>query len=453
MQIAEKSPNQIFSQKFVFLMWCFGFLTVFITADSNLLDQLPSSIYLHSIFMANLFHPHFSIYQLIILMMSYVLVMKYQVSVKNAGLSENLVMLATALYIVFLMLNPNNNTLNPILGMPLLSDPSIFVSFIFMITLFTLERTVVITFLRKMVQILLILSVGRATLLLLMWLIGMGNLFFGGVYSSLTEEDTLLIMVLVQLILMLLYFVTREKKYLLFFSIILFLEYTSFRRAGLLLSIISATTFYLYYYIRFAPLKRKMSQLIALLYIFTIIVIANPMRSQKVQLYVARYLGEYINFGGSNQYDYYSANKHFEQSFYGMDIAISQLGFWGSGYGNSSRYSRYNYEGNSGIHNAYFTVWETQGVFALIYFAILIIVIVAWFLKWISNNLDAPPDYLLIKACLFVFILGFMATAWILIVNNLIGLKMVIVRILILAAIFNITPSNYRLLLRGLKDN
>jgi len=66
-------------------------------------------------------------------------------------------------------------------------------------------------------------------------------------------------------------------------------------------------------------------------------------------------------------------------------------------------------------------------------------------LKTFKYRRKYPYDYLLIRTSVLAFVLIFWINSWVLMIHNIIGFKMVVIRLFLLSFLFYVTPSNYYL--------
>ena len=431
------------------LIFFMSLMIVFVSQDPNILDQLPRTIILQNFFMYGFIHKHFSIFQFTILLISFCLLYQSKFSFKNIGFKEKLLIFSTIIYIVLLMLNPNNNTLTPIFGMPLFSDPSLYVGFIFMFTLFySFNKDVIVKFLYTIGKYILIISAFRALLLLFLFLTGNGNNYMGS-STILMEEDTLLLFVLLNIISLALFFIKKDYKFLFLWALFFLVQILSFRRSGFMLIILCNISLFSIFFFGKMNLFKRISFL--LLACFTMLSFFWALENYdsftpQMKLYANRYFGQYYKFKDSYRYEREYRNLHIQQSNQSIEY-ISELPFWGFGYGKVESRNRKNFLGNTGIHNAYFALWEQFGLFALIYHIIIIIVFLNEILKTIMRYKFYPDDYFKIRVAVIIFFAFYLVNAWVLMIHNMIGIKVVFIRLLILSFLFYVTPENYNIII------
>ena len=429
------------------LIWIFALLYVFASQDPNLGDQNLSTILIAKLFMSDIVLPNLSIFELCVFLLSIYIIYKYRMSFWNARFKkERWIFFFTTIYIILSMLNPNSQVQNPILGMPLFSDPTLFIAAFFMFSIFFIKNdNDYLNLIGRIVSAVLLISIIRVFILHFLWLMGMGVSFYS-VNSILMEEDTLLLNVLFGILFFIKYYQTKQKKYFLFWLLYLLLEIFSFRRSGMLLMILVSSSFYILMKTDVSSKVRKYLSLILIIVLLGVLSFNLNIIPPSAQLYLHRYIGQFVELPDSYKYERYAANLHVEQSNESITIYAKNLPFWGFGYGNTSMRSRTNFQGNTGIHNAYYKLWEERGLYALIYFLLIILYVLREALITLKYRRVLTPDLWNLRIAILAFIIFFFINAYVLMMINLIGLKMQIMWIIILSVLFKVNPGNYQTL-------
>ena len=58
-----------------------------------------------------------------------------------------------------------------------------------------------------------------------------------------------------------------------------------------------------------------------------------------------------------------------------------------------------------------------------------------------------PDDYFKIRVAVIIFFAFYLVNAWVLMIHNMIGIKVVFIRLLILSFLFYVTPENYNIII------
>jgi len=438
------------------LLFAIAFLIVFVSQDPNILEQTTQTIFLKNLFFKNFIHPHFSIFQFLFIILAFYLFKQGNVSLANSTTLEKIIVFATGINITLLMINPNNDTKNPILGLPLLSDPSIFVALFLMVAVFlNRNKLLIIAILHKVSIYVFWIAALRALLLMVLYLMGIGNVSLFGVATILMEEDTLILFVLISGIFLTLYLISKQNKFLIVWFIILLVQLLSFRRSGTLSFFLVNSIILLVHYFYGLNVRRKtitFFSVLLLVFGFITTLGSYDVLPRKYQMYVSRYLGAFIDLPSNYDFKEETRNEHIIQSNESFWYAIDNLPFWGFGYGKSEYRSRFNYKGNTGIHNAYFGLWEQFGLFYLIYTLLFVLIFLSEGIKTFRYRKKYPYDLFLIRTSVIAFILVFWINTWVLMIHNVVGFKMVVIRLFLLAYLIYVTPAKY-LLFKGKISN
>lgn|GEM_PF-7078485 len=448
LNIREYISKKISSNYWKFLILIFGIVFTIAPGDyyNNAIDR---SIVLHNILLKGIiFNEHFfSIFDILIILISIKIIRDFGLSLKSAKSGEKLIFFFSILCFIFLMINPNNSTSNPVLGMPLFSDVSNYSHLIFLTAIFFVKfDDAFIIFFKKFTKAVLILILIWSFYLLILWLMGRGNFGFFGVNSILTEDDTLFIIGFAQIVFLALYLIKKEK-YLLISSIFLFIvQVLSFRRSGLFVAILASSTLLLIYYVKYISTTKKITTFVLAaitgLSLSGIIFNYNP--TSNVQFYFYRFFGMFLQNSGTTEID--SDSGHFAHSQWVFDEAVNRLGFWGLGYSDDTGSIVYQ-AGIHGVHNAYVAMWLYRGLMGLALILVIIGVFVIQIIRTVISRNKYPPDFLLIRSAVISFFLYFLVSIFYLSVHHLIDIREIVLRTLIIAFLYKVTPDNYKLLI------
>lgn len=444
MKIIQQGSLPDFTRTLKILIFLLSLIFVIASQDPNLGDQTIQTIILHNLLLKNFIHQHFSVFMFVILLISIIIFFRYDISFGRKKGREKTLIIATFIYTFLLLINPNNDTLNPILGLPLLSDPSLYVGLIFMYVLFFTNTSVSLHFIALFTAFFLKISVANALFLFGKYMLGFGNTFLGS-STVLMEEDTLILLVLVQILLLALFFITGKKSYLFLSVFLILFQFLSFRRSSVLLTVLTNTTYILAYNWRYGNIHKTLIFFILSLGLLSIISINLNNLPEPVIKYMNRYLGQFVDLPKSHKYAAEAKNEHIEQSNYGFAYALDNLEFWGTGFGKRIEKERFNFKGNTGIHNAYYDLWEIQGLYALLYYVLIIVLFLKEALRTIFNRKRLSKEVFLLKLGVIVFFFFFLVNAWVLMMVNLTGIKMVLARTLVLVFLFNVDNTNVKI--------
>ena len=443
MQEIDYKYKQKFPKSFSLVLLIFSIVFV-IASEYQIWPQLDRTVFLSKIFHDGILHPaFFSIFQLLIIILSLYLIKKSGLRLIRPCNKELYLYLSTIIYFLFIMINPNNHTDNPILGLPLLSEISYYTHFLFLAAFLFIKKDIFIIFVGKFIKIIMIVSIIWAAILFILWLFGKGNYSLFGIRSVLTEEDTLFIFSFVQLIFLLQYYLYKRIRYLIIWGFLMFFLILSFRRSCVMISFLTSFSLIILYNI---SIKHKLNKIVVFFmsfFLLVFLVIPFIATSFNVDIYVSRYIGEYISIPGIDFNEDVSRNKHIEQANYGLSLMIKRLSFWGNGLGSS--YTKYDY-GNTGIHNAYFQIWDQYGFVPLLYYLGIILLLIIETIKILINKRMYDRQYFLLKSSILIYLIFFFINAWVLIYDNFIDIRMVFLRGLLLAFLLRVDNRNYKLL-------
>lgn len=421
-----------------------AFILVFVSSDANLAYQNKLTLFFRSIFYEGIGHPRlFRFMDYIFIIIGFLLMNTYGKNIRSNKQAINFLFWITILNSIFLMLNPNSQAELMIFGLPLLSDVSIYSSILFMYFLFYVSDLGFTYFIRTFGKAVLIFATIKVLFLIIFWMLDVGVISIFGISSSLMEEDTLLLFAFLQLVFLYLFFIYTKKKYLLiwfFFAIIILL---SLRRSGFLLALITTIGLLLYRYI--SERKQIILLIVPLMFILLSLIVLSVNIAElpnNVALYLNRYFGSFFSLPNAYKYDHLAHNEHLEQAKYGFERAIEDLSFWGYGYGHNITKAAISYKSNSAIHNSYVAAWMFHGLFYTIYLLIMGIMVFVSFTK----NLVKIKENRYLR--IFQFVVGFyliiyFINHWVLPLSNVVELKMIIFRTILLALFFRMNQTVY----------
>lgn len=427
-----------------FIIVISAFVFIFISSDANLKYQLELTNWFREYFYSGIFHERlFKLFDYIYIILSIALLFKFGINSATQNRISAFFLIITLINLFFVFLNPNHDAKYMVLGLPILSDVSIYTWLLFSFVLFYLKEDGLFYFFRNFTKYLLLFAAIKSLLLLALWSTGSGFYFYG--FSSiLMEEDNLLLFAFLQLVSMALYIENRKIKFLGVWVLLFIVELLSFRRSGMTLAIFSLSIWFVYYQIKFTKATKLLFTLLTLVVIISFvgeIIQSLPFGSK---LYLARYVGEFIAIPGVPTNLEFQYNQHLDQSEYGLEEALAKLSFWGYGFGHDIHKAGIYYLGNSAIHNAYVASWMYHSLFYAIYLIILLLISGFYSLKLYFSKVE--KRFGLVLAVVAFFLLGFYLNHWVLPLANVVEVKMVIFRTLLFTLLFRLTPKNVNLL-------
>lgn len=441
--LSEKKIEFKFSFFLRLLLLLATLIFTFVSIDYFVLAPFDRT--LNDKFLSGLFAPHFfSLFDVIIILICTNLIYQFGLNFKEANLATVFIFAFAVLCFVLKLSNPNNNSANPVLGLPLFSEVSNYVYLILMGTLFFIRKDVLLALLRQILIFMFYAVVIRSIILLLLFVATGGHSFFFGIKSCLIEEDTLLIFGFFQSILLALFFInTKKKKFIIGWGILLLIQIFSSRRSPLFISLIANAFVFLFFYIKELDVSRKIIVLIVFLLAIYVVPVVISNISPQAKVYVDRYLGV---FTSSSSNDPNTDSGHFDQSKQTTQAAL-KLGFWGVGYGNRlALEGAFEMNGEFFIHNVYAAFWAFYGVYAVIYYLFLILMIIIFLIITLTETSKRyfPQVLLIYTAC--VFYLCFWWAMYYTTLNFAIESKMSFFLLLILAFVIRCRPKDIALI-------
>ncbi len=429
------------------VMVLFSFIFVF--ASIAIYRMLSSTLLLNKIFIQGFIHSHFfSLFEIIFIIMVFLLLMKFRVKKESHSNISKIVFILILLTFILKMLNPNNDSNNPILGMPLFSDISNF-TFILLayFSLFQDEKVYMI-FLRKLFYYIGVILTIRV--FYLFFLFGTGKGYYGfGVNSTLGESDLLFIIAFYQIALFALFLIYKKKKYLVLWLVYLLFQIFSYRRSALGVALSANVLCYIFILLKGKGIKNKAILIFGIVLFYGAINnIENFNLPFKYEQYISRFTSA-IPGMALEQKGQFTDSGHWEQTTATLYYAAKDLGFWGHGYGKS--YSLYLEGQSSAIHNVYAATWAQHGIYMLLFYLLIIGIVLYNILKlFLFENIINKNDYILkISICSFLLMwFGVLVTNPLAMVETF---KMQVFWFTLLTILIKVKPENEIFLLGTIK--
>lgn len=435
------------------LIYSIAFILIFVTDRNSPFISNFSNIVSYTLLTKGFIFPaFFSVFDILIIILSIRIILIFGTSIDYAN-SKIVLFFVLTLFMIFLTLvNPNNHSSNPIFGLPLFSDMSNYTHLIFLYALIFVRKRVFVNLLSWFFKPITIMIIANIALLYLLYFSGFkkGISIIGGYKSILLAEDILIILVFFQILFLYIYSKSNNKLYLFLSILLIGVQILSFRRAGIFLTLIINALYYMFLYkstIRKLTLF-KYSLVIILLFIIVINFsnILNIM-PQNIKIYTFRVIGAFVQMEGANEIrTHVISNRHFEESIFAYQNAITTLKFWGTGYGKVE--FDFLYGSSTGIHNAYIAVLYIFGLFALAYYLYILVLVVVELSKILLKKGYKTHNLFQIKIIISIYLIILLLSSWVLIMQNFVGIKMIIFRSLLLVSILKI-DNNYIVLLEN----
>jgi hypothetical protein len=441
--LMENNIEFKFSFTLRFLLFFTSLIFIFCSVDYFVLGPFDRT--LNDKFLSGLLAPHFfSLFDVLVILICFNLIYQFGLNFKETTLAPAIVFIFAVICFVLKMSNPNNNSANPILGLPLFSEVSNYTYLILLGTLVFIRKDILLEFFRQILIYTGYAVVIRSIILLLLFAATGGHSFFFGIKSALIEGDSLLIFGLFQSILLALFLINpKKKKYIIGWGILLLIQIFSSRRSPLFISLIANAFVFLLYYIKELDVARKIIILIVVLLTFYIVPIVISNISPDAKVYVDRYLGV---FTSSSSNDPNTDSGHFDQSKQTTQAAL-RLGFWGVGYGNRlALEGAFEMNGEFYIHNVFAALWAFYGVFAVIYYLFLILIVILFLFAALGETARQYFPYVLLIYTVSVFYLCYMWAMYYTTLNFVIESKMSFFLLLLIVFVMRCRPRDIALI-------
>ena len=396
----------IIEKIFIFII---SSILVFATSGHHVKEGVSDVAFiLTDIFFSPLFHQNFfSLFEVILLLFFGYVSIKSKVYLINSSKKEKIIFLSAVLCFLLNMINPNTNTRNPILGMPLFSNFSEYTFLLFLYVYLFVKSKKISCYLILFFKYLIILSFIRGFFILIGFIIGIGTIRFGRVIT-LQEYDVLLQYSLLMGICFTIYVLRKEYKFLISAILFFMIVFLSTTRSIAMPGIIAIIGF-LFVYITKANTSKKIKIILSGLIIIVFFIINFKLLPDSFKKTYYRTLSIFPSLALESSGEF-SDTGHFFQSSYTTMSILSKKTFWGKGYGNYKEVYLYGQSGE--IHNAYAAMWIKHGLHMVVfYFLILLIVIyeIIRILKVKNNKLSYLQWY---KLTLCFYCIGFAISAY-----------------------------------------
>lgn len=311
------------------------------------------------------------------------------------------------------MINPYSDTINPIIGMPLLSNINEYLFLLFLYIVLFWEKLEFTFFIKILFKYVFIFSFLRVCIIFIQWFFfNVGFVRYSNVNITVWEPDTLFLFSFMQAMSLGLYLITKKKLYL--FSTILFLIIGFFsQQRSTFYPGFFASVFGLFIYFRF---KKKIIHVMAISIVLIPFIIILSMNlsmknsNSKIFITIERYLSSLPGYESSKKQKEFSDTGHWEQSKLTTLSIMNETPFWGIGYGNSELENLYGQTTN--IHNAYAGMWYRHGILTLLFYLFIFLIILSKFIITLKNMNNHNYNLFLLKIFILLYLIGYFFTAY-----------------------------------------
>lgn len=415
-------------------------ILVFVSSGHQFEESVSNlSLKLTEIFFTPVFHSmFFNIFEIIILSFLIYLFIKSKISVINANKKEKFIFVFAILCWFLNMINPNTNTNNPILGMPLFSNVTEYLFIFLLYIFFFIDKRIVTYIILLLFKYIFILSLVRGLLIMLQYFIGIGVVRFGRVVTLL-EYDVLLQYGILTVIFFTAYLSRKDLKMFaltLLFFLIVFLCTVRTYLAPILIAIILILSVFL-----FKRTQTKKVKIVIFGFIFVLLLVSSfnflPDPFKRTYYRVLAVLPKY----GISGIQEISTTGHWEQSLYTTLSIIEKHIFWGDGYGTSQ--DVYLKGQTINIHNAYAGLWIKYGLHMTIFYLSFLFLVIHELYKVLIIEKKSFSNFHWYKLALCSFYIGFAITAYVAISTVYTNFRFQFILVLIWTFIFKVSERDF----------
>lgn len=397
------------------LIIIFCFILVFIsTAFAQKYSPSAFKEVLHHVFHTGAFHhSFFSLFEIIFLLILVLLMTKFNINFNDgSNIAKRLLIFAIICY-TLRMLNPNSDTRNPILGMPLLSNINEYSFLFFLYIVLFCKRLQFTFFIKILFKYIFIFSFINALSILISWFFfNIGYIRYANVNITLWESDTLYLFSFMQAISLGLYLIKKKNIYLLSTVLFLLVGFFSQQRGPFYPGFVaSAFSLLIYFKIRKKTIKLIVLSFLLIPFLLLLSTNINMTNSNsKFGLTIERYLSVIPGYQSFINEGQLSDSGHWEQSELTTLSILADFPFWGIGYGNSKKEDLYGQSTN--IHNAYASVWYYHGIFTLLFYLYILFIILSKLIFTLKNLNKHNYNLFFLKIIILFYLLVYFFAAY-----------------------------------------
>ncbi len=420
-------------------------LFVFVSYDTYLCTPLTENLHNRFVEAAKITAFYLSYFDLAVLAVGVILLERFGFQFLKSRPILRVLFIFAAVCVLLDLLNPNDES-QKLLGMPLAGQLTTFVFMVYMFAMFFIREEGFLLFLKRTTLAVSILVMARTVLLLGLWSVGQGNFAFGA-GATLTEGDSLVVFAFFTVLFLSLYFIRRRQLYLLMWAANFVLILLSFRRSGMYI-VIGTNLFVLLLHllvrVRIAAIIRNLA-VVAFLGMIGGLVVLQTVSEDTTQYYFNRYFGMFMGMGQSpsSKEQYAGDSGHFEESSSTIAYAFTKMEFWGYGGGTDARINIPGATKNLWVHNVFAASWLYHGVYQFLFYALLAFLMCLMALKIFFQRKRHDERFVLLMAGLISFMIMMMIVWYSNPIHMAESLKLRVLWVTLLAAIFRITPDNF----------
>ena len=429
----------------VFWALLVSFCLIFVFTSVDLYKSTPLTVSLNKMFLEGATKVGISVLDGIVLILSLTLLSRYGADFRSARLILKVIFVSAVICWLLNLLNPNDRSVDKVMGLPLLAEFAAYPYLLFMFTVFFMKKKTFAVFARRIFLVSSWCLVLRSVILLAQWARGEGNRAFFGINSVLTEGDSLFIFALFQSVFFAVFLLTHRRAALVAWLLTVAIQVFSYRRSALFLGlIVNAGTLTLH--ILSAPNRRSRLRgamagaIVALLGYAVVTFVVSP---EVVDQYLSRYLGM---FAGASTDPSVSDSGHFNETSTTMLYAFQRMEFWGFGYGDPSRVAIPGATQRQYIHNVYAAVWWHHGMYMFLFFLMLLLTGVFSLVVLLMHHARHEWPVVLVTGTVLLYFVA-LSISWLFDpIAMAEALRMRLMWVFMLAFVFKTTDDNYGLL-------
>jgi O-antigen ligase len=386
----------------------FSFVFGVFTTHSVLTDKTDLYHFAGRFFHKGLFHASFfTPFEIIWILLLVNLIANYRFIVK---LNNPLLWFAFIAFAIR-MINPNSETLNPILGMPLLSNLAELIFLFTFIVFIGLPIHVSKSVLEKMFYFTMIFAVIKGIILVAAYFAGFITTLRYQFAVILPETDNQMLFSFLGAMSFTLYLINQRSKYLFISLLFIGITFLSMQRSTALTGMIAIFLLLIFIAYKKLPMVTGKALLIAIFLIAGFQIVLTQIPDSKLAMVTHRYIG--ITKSAYEVDDrFFSDTGHREQSIETFLDVMQDNPFWGHGYGNI--HERLFLTGQSTeIHNNFARIWAQHGIVTLLFYITVLIVIIRNCLRLMLIIARHNFKEYLMPLTVGFYLIGYFLAAWV----------------------------------------
>lgn len=308
------------------------------------------------------------------------------------------------------MINPNSETLNPILGMPLLSNLTEYLFLFTFIVFISLPLHISKTVLEKMFYFTMIFAVIKGVVLVVAYFTGVITTLRYQFAVILPETDNQMLFSFLGALSFTLYLIKQQKKFLFISFLFIGITFLSMQRSTALTGMIAIFLLLIFIAYKKLPMVTGKALMIIIFVLAAFQIVLTQIPDSKLAMVTHRYVG--ITRSAYEADDrFFSDTGHREQSMETFLDVYADNPFWGHGYGNVHE-RLFLFGQSTEIHNNYARLWAQHGIVTLLFYITVLIVIVRSCLRTMLIINRRNFEAYLLQLTVGFYLIGYFIAAW-----------------------------------------